>query len=134
MKNKLIDRYNKGQSKYKIHAINKHGVSIDGKLTYTQIHDFLNNPEYGWRETFDKDSDWQKEFKVFMKTKTIRNKKVDTMRFVYFNDEHIKDTWVMQTKICYNSKYFGDWSWFNIPMTKEMLAGYIQEFIEEIIK
>ena len=61
-----IDRYNKGQDKY------WYGVIIDDDFSRKLIsldinlYDFLFNPKWGWRETFDNSPEYQKEFWEWM--------------------------------------------------------------------
>jgi len=66
MKQRDIDRYNKGQDKWKAsdwqNGVMLYNCNTNKNGTWVVLYDFLFNPKWGWRETFDKDPDWQKEF------------------------------------------------------------------------
>ena len=125
-----IDRYNKGQNEYTIKllpsVVKPHfEILQDGERVELLVLEELLLSE-SWREMFDKDPDYQKEFRKLMKTKTIKHKRINIIKFDYINNK-----WAMVTKIYHNAEYYGDWSWFVIPMTPQMLTGYILEFMQE---
>jgi len=74
-----IDRYNKGQNKALRNSIGcgESLIVIDGNIVNT--YGFLIDPKYGWREMFDKDPDYQKEFKEWYQVK-YKHRFLDLLR------------------------------------------------------
>ena len=108
MQNIEIDRYNKGQHEYIIEYIsNDRTVFFKSRFIGKDFYRFLIDPEYGWREMFDKDPDYQKEF------------------------------WEWMAENGYGSNpghRLGDhYSGYYTPQF-QMLTGYILEFVQERMK
>ena len=120
MKQYIPDRFNKGQEKYKLigfpveYIIEDKYYDKEGKKSGSAIrfYEFLFNPKYGWRETFDKDPDWQREFWAWMESAKVAVKLDSEERWYIFGGEN-----------------------YDIPTfpNKKLLTGYIKDFMEELI-
>ena len=114
MKQIDIDRYNKWQDKYDLEywgaqdilTITKKGTILMPTISF---YDLLLNPKYGWREIFDKDPDYQKEFKKWI----IKNK---------------------YGAIVHTELWLYNLNRISIAPTPDMLIGYIVKFMEERLK
>ncbi len=101
-----INRYNKGQDKYKTELDGYHLWVQEIKTEKWGVvnhNDFLLKPKYGWREMFDNDSDYQKEYKDWIWSKYAG------VSFYLFE---------------------GDWT----RRQPQLHTGYILEFMQERMK
>jgi len=113
----VFDRYNKGHNKHKARYYDSSKVCICGYYGYVDNYNFLYNSKWGWLETFEKDKDWQKEFWGWM----------------------IKKEYITREDVSTEDK--NNWAYFmqgidkmeSVIPTKQMLVGYIKEFMEQFI-
>jgi len=119
----IIDSYNKYHSELKEFWIDRGTVLYpegeDRVITKVPLYEFLNNPKHGYRQTFDKDPEMQKAFWAWMENKNYAIEK-----------KRECGTLCLEMDCYFIQDFEKDW----IMPTPQMLTGYIQKWIDEIIK
>ena len=114
----IIDSYNKYHKNIKVEIDFAFGVCIiddASRIPVSSIYELLQNPKYGYRQTFDKDPEMQKAFWEWM----IGNGDATF-------DEDIGDNGSWLIRECNSDAFYRP--------TPQAETGYIQKFIEGIIK
>ena len=118
----IIDRYNKRHDNLKVDCIDISwkvviGPKGGGFECTKEIYTFLFHARWGWIETFHKDEDYQREFENWMDENNHGGIDTFGQLLISKGNFHIQVTLLNGI--------------VRVPMTEQMLTGYIKQFMEE---